>query len=233
MTGDLLEVARDLKWRGLDISLLFDSTASMAALISAAKERIDEIIRQLGLLLPSLRVSVYTYRDETDDYVYYGTPLTYDTWKLTGFLQTAVHGQGRDIPEAVFPVVKNASLNLRWRKEAHKIVVYAGDAPHHPQDEGHFLKHIREWFTKDNRAVLHALFTDTNRRSLDVKARAARADNSKIRIPFFEKYRLTAEAGRGRAVLLDDESALIKEMLVLTFGEAWRVDIENLLDFEV
>jgi hypothetical protein len=42
-----------------------------------------------------------------------------------------------------------------------------------------------------------------------------------------------SKAGRGRAVLLDDESALIKEMLVLTFGEAWRTDIENVLDFEM
>jgi hypothetical protein len=233
VTGDLVDVARDLKWRGLDICLLFDSTASMAALISAAKERIDEIIRQLGLLLPSLRVSVYTYRDETDDYIYYGTPLTFDTWKLTGFLQTAVHGQGRDIPEAVYPAVKNATKSLLWRAESHKVVVYAGDAPHHPDVEQVFLRDIKDWFTKDNRAVLHALFTDTNRRSLDVKARTKRTDMSNVRIPFFEKYKLTAEAGRGRAVLLDDESALIKEMLVLTFGEAWRVDIENLLDFEI
>ena len=233
VTGDLVDVARDLKWRGLDICLLFDSTASMAALISAAKERIDEIIRQLGLLLPSLRVSVYTYRDETDDYIYYGTPLTFDTWKLTGFLQTAVHGQGRDIPEAVYPAVKNATKSLLWRPESHKVVVYAGDAPHHPDVEQVFLRDIKDWFTKDNRAVLHALFTDTNRRSLDVKARTKRTDMSNVRIPFFEKYKLTAEAGRGRAVLLDDESALIKEMLVLTFGEAWRVDIENLLDFEI
>ena len=45
-------------------------------------------------------------------------------------------------------------------------------------------------------------------------------------------YKLTAEAGRGRGVLLDDESALIKELLVLSFGESWRAEIENMLDFE-
>ncbi len=233
VTGDFLDAARDLKWKGLDIALLFDSTASMASLISAAKERIDEIISQLGILLPSLRVSVYTYRDDTDDYMYYGTPLTYDTWKLTGFLQTAIHGQGRDIPEAVYQAVRNAGENLRWRPGAHKVVVFAGDAPHHPEMEGAFLRYIGTFFTKENQAVLHGLFTDTNRRSLDIKARTERADTSKFRSAFFEKYQLVSKAGRGRAVLLDDESALIKEMLVLTFGEAWRTDIENVLDFEM
>jgi HEAT repeat protein len=233
VTGDFLEAARDLKWKGLDISLLFDSTASMNALISAAKERIDEIIRELGMLLPSLRVSVYTYRDETDDYLFYGTPLTYDSWKLTGFLQTAVSAQGRDIPEAIYPAVKNAAENLRWRPGAHKVIVFAGDAPYHPDVEGAFLKFIAKFFTKENQAVLHGLFTDTNRRSLDIKARTERTDMSKFHSAFFEKFRLVSEAGRGRAVLLDDESALIKEMLVLTFGEAWRTDIENVLDFEM
>jgi hypothetical protein len=178
-------------------------------------------------------VSVYTYRDLGDDYVFYGNPLTYDTWKLPAFLQDADAGQGGDIPEAVFETVSNVCDKLAWRPDAHKVVVYAGDAPHHPDVEQVFLRDIKDWFTKDNRAVLHALFTDTNRRSLDVKARTKRTDMSNVRIPFFEKYKLTAEAGRGRAVLLDDESALIKEMLVLTFGEAWRVDIENLLDFEI
>ncbi len=232
VTGEFVEAARDLKWKGLDIALLFDSTGSMAALISAAKERVDEIIAQLEGLLPSLRVSVYTYRDFGDDYVYYGTPLTYDTGRLRGFLQNAVHGQGGDIPEAVFETVKTATRSLKWREESHKVVVYAGDAPHHPELDGAFTALIGKFFTAQNRAVLHAVFTDTNRRSLDIAARKERSDPDRFRNPFFEVYKRTAQAGRGRGVLLDDESALIKEMLVLTFGEAWRADIENLLDFE-
>ena len=80
--------------------------------------------------------------------------------------------------------------------------------------------------------MLHAIFTDTKRVSIDIKARKKRDDLSSWHHPFFDRYRETADAGRGRAVLLSDESALIKELLVLTFGEAWRADIENLLDFE-
>ena len=60
------------------------------------------------------------------------------------------------------------------------------------------------------------------------------------RVPDFDVHPLIydwntvdAPPASTRPVLLDDESALIKEMLVLTFGEAWRVDIENLLDFEI
>lgn len=228
----LAQAARDYKWKGLDIALLFDSTGSMAGLIRAAKERVDEIIGELQTLLPSLRVSVYTYRDHGDNYLFYGTPLTADVWKLSGFLQNAVHGQGGDIPEAVFETVMNATTALAWRKDAHKVVIYAGDAPHHPEQEVDFLARIKQWFTKENQAQLHAIFTDTNRRSLDVKARRERPDLSSFRSPFFDKYAKTARAGRGQAVLLDDESALIKELLVIAFGEPWRADIELILDFE-
>ncbi|MFO0931666.1 MAG: HEAT repeat domain-containing protein [Planctomycetota bacterium] len=228
----LAQAARDYKWKGLDIALLFDSTGSMAGLIRAAKERVDEMIGELQTLLPSLRVSVYTYRDHGDNYLFYGTPLTADPWKLSGFLQNATHGQGGDIPEAVYETVLNATTALAWRKDAHKVVIYAGDAPHHPEQEVDFLARIKKWFTKENQAQLHAIFTDTNRRSLDVKFRRERADLATFRSPFLEKYRLTATAGRGQAVLLDDESALIKELLVIAFGEPWRPDIELILDFE-
>ncbi len=232
ITGALQDTARDLKWKGLDIALLFDSTGSMAGLIRAAKQRTDEIIHELNALLPSLRVSVYTYRDYGDNYVWYGSPLTYDTWKLSGFLQNATHGQGGDLPEAVFETTRNAMMKLDWRPEAHKVIVYAGDAPHHPESHGVFIETIKEFCTVENNAVLHAVFTDTNRRSLDIKTRKRRIDASGIKAPFFDRYAETAAAGRGRAVMLDDESALIKELLVLTFGESFRADIENLLDFE-
>lgn len=232
VTGSLVDVARDLKWKGLDIALLFDSTGSMAGLIRAAKQRLDEMIDELGLLLPSLRVSVYTYRDFGDDFVYWGTPLTYDTWTLSGFMQNATHGQGGDIPEAVYDCTKNAMDNLKWRPEAHKVIVYAGDAPHHPEQDEMFMEAIHEFCKPYSNATLHALFTDTERRSLDIAARKKRPDASDSNHPFFQIYKRTAEAGRGQAVMLDDESALIKELLVLTFGEAWRADIENMLDFE-
>ena len=70
------------------------------------------------------------------------TPLTYDTWKLPAFLQDAKAGQGGDIPEAVFEAVSNAAERLNWRENAHKVVVYAGDAAHHVEDEPIFLSRM-------------------------------------------------------------------------------------------
>lgn len=232
VTGKLVDAATDLKWKGLDIALLFDSTGSMGGLINAAKERIDELSAELAELLPSVRVSVYTYRDQGDNYVFYGTPLTFDTWKIQGFLQYASAGQGGDLPEAVFETVRNCAEKLQWREQSHKVIVYAGDATHHREQDKEFMAFIGSWFTRDRQAALHALYTDTKRRSLDIKSRKERVDQDKARYPVLEVYRRTAEAGRGKAVVLDDESALMKELLVLTFGDEWRADIENLMDFE-
>ncbi|MCE9638013.1 MAG: HEAT repeat domain-containing protein [Planctomycetes bacterium] len=232
ITGSLADAAKDLKWKGLDIALLFDSTGSMSGLLNAAKERIDELIGELNELLPSVRVSVYTYRDKGDNYLFYGTPLTFDTWKLQGFLQYADAGQGGDLPEAVYDTVKNCAEKLQWRSYSHKVIVYAGDATHHREQDAQFMSFIKGWFTKESEAALHALYTDSKRRSLDIKARKKRDESDAARYPVFETYQRTAEAGRGKAVMLDDESALIKELLVLTFGDEWRADVENLMDFE-
>ena len=114
----------------------------------------------------------------------------------------------------------------------HKVIVYAGDAPHHPESHAEFIKEIKAFCTPKNQAVLHAIFTDTNRRSLDIKTRKVRIDASGITAPTLERYRETTDAGRGVSVPLDDESGLINELLVLTFGQSFRADIENLLDFE-
>jgi HEAT repeat protein len=232
ITGTLAESAKDLKWKGIDIALCFDSTGSMEGLLNAAKERIDEIADDLHDLLPSLRVSVYTYRDFGSDYLYYGTPLTYDTWKLPAFLQDASAGQGGDLPEAVYECVSNCCDKLLWRPDAHKVIVYAGDASHHPESTNAFLDCIKKFFTEKNQAVLHAIYTATGRKSLDVKAREKREEWGKTKSTVFDLFKLTAETGRGRAIPLEDESALIKELLVLTFGETFRADVENLLDFE-
>ena len=231
VTGTLVDAAKDLKWKGLDIALLFDSTGSMGGLLNAAKERIDELIAELGELLPSVRVSIYTYRDHGDNYLFYGTPLTFDSWKIQGYLQYASAGQGGDLPEAVYETVRNCAEKLQWRPQAHKVIVYAGDATHHREQDAEFIGFIKSWFTKDSQAALHALYTDTKRRSLDIKARKKREEADGARYPVFETFQRTAQAGRGKAVMLDDESALMKELLVLTFGDEWRADIENLMDF--
>ncbi len=231
VTGALADQTRDLKWRGLDVALLLDSTGSMAGLLRAAKQSIDMIIAEMASPLPSLRISLFTYRDFGDNYVYYATPLTYDVEHLPGFLQSFIHGQGGDIPEAVHETVAAAMKKLEWRKDAHKVIIFAGDAPHHPEQDRQFQRTVKKWATPDNRAVLHAIFTDANRRSMDINRRKNREDPDEFDHPFFEVYKRIAGVGRGRGILLSDESALIKEILVLAFGPAWRADIENFLDF--
>lgn len=231
VTGPLSEQVRDLKWRGLDVALLLDSTGSMAGLLRLAKQSIDDLIREMASPIPSLRIALVTYRDFGDNYVYYGTPLTFDLEHLPGFLQSFVHGQGGDIPEAVHDTVTAVMRKLDWRPDAHKVIVFAGDAPHHPEQDSAFRAAIRAWAKPENRAVLHAIFTDTNRRSIDIPKRRRREDPDDFQHPFLDIYRSIAKEGRGIAVVLSDESVLVKEMLVLAFGPAWRSEIETYLDF--
>jgi hypothetical protein len=41
-----------------------------------------------------------------------------------------------------------------------------------------------------------------------------------------------AKAGGGKAITIEDTEMLITEILVLSFGEKWRTELESRLDFE-
>jgi hypothetical protein len=66
---------------------------------------------------------------------------------------------------------------------------------------------------------------------MDIARRKAREAPEDFKHPYLDIYTRIAADGRGKAVLLSDESTLVKEILVLAFGPAWRADIENFLDF--
>jgi len=222
---------RDLRWRGIDLALLYDSTGSMTPVIRAVKQRVDLLLEETARIVPNVRMSLFTYRDVGEEYVYYGTPLTYATENLKAFAQVAEANRGGDLPEAVTETVKAAVEKLQWLKDAQKVVVVIGDAPYHPESSGELFSVVRKFAKPDNKGVVHAIFTDPNRLGESINARKERLPGN-VTLPFLERFAEMTKAGNGRAITIEDTESLITEILVLSFGEQWRAELESRLDFE-
>jgi HEAT repeat protein len=222
---------RDLRWRGIDLVLAYDSTGSMLPVIRAVQQRLDLLLEETARVVPNLRLSLFTYRDEGEEYVYYGTPLTYSTENLKAFIQVAEANRGGDLPEAVTATVKAAVERLAWRPAAQKVIVVIGDAPYHPENEAALFTIAREFARKENHGTIHAIYTDPNRLGESISARRRR-EASGVTYPFLERLNEMAKAGGGRAITIEDTEALVTEILIHSFGEQWRAELESRLDFE-
>ena len=92
---------QQLRRNGLDIVITFDSTGSMAGEINEVKRQIKRIGGTLVKMIPKARISICTYRDEGDEYVVKGLPLTGDIQAVDEYLSKIRAGGGGDEPEAV------------------------------------------------------------------------------------------------------------------------------------
>jgi hypothetical protein len=53
-----------------------------------------------------------------------------------------------------------------------------------------------------------------------------------VSYPFLDRLDEMARESGGRAITIEDTRMLISEILVLSFGEAWRDQLESRIDFE-
>ncbi len=230
-----------LRRAGLDVVICFDSTGSMGPVILELRERIRDFIRVVTSLIPNARVGLVTYRDsrkyDRDDYEYTVKLLLLQTCddegldRLQLFLnQTEAHGGG-DIPEAVWLGLATAMNKVGWRPHARRVIIILGDAPPHAEDDGLAMtyKLCREW--KDAGCALSCVDTTGASKLMD-------------------EFKQMAAEGGGEATPLTDakdiskvvhepfedvkgepaERALIRKLVVLTFGSKWKKDVDNVYD---
>lgn len=195
--GMLQTLRRD----GLDIVLTFDSTGSMHGEIDQVKSQIRRIGRTLLQLVPKARISLCTYRDELDEYVARGIPLTSDLGQLERFLAGVRASGGGDYPEAVHKGLRWAVENNQFRPRARKVILLFGDAPPHRE----FLRECLE---------IAADFRDYQR---GVVSTVTCRNNQ--RLPELVQI---ARVGGGEAFLTSDERQIMTQLMVLVFGSRYR-----------
>jgi Mg-chelatase subunit ChlD len=200
---------QSLRRNGLDIVVAFDSTGSMGGEIRQVKGQIGRIGSTLVKLVPKARISIATYRDDSDSYVVKGLPLTNDIEQIDAYLRSITAGGGGDHPEAVHEGLSWSVDKNEFRPKARKVILLFGDAPPHPQFLSECLSTVSDFRGQQNGIVS------------TVTCRSSR------RIPEFIEI---AQTGGGEAFLTADERQIMTQLLVLVFGSRHRAKVMEAFD---
>ena len=107
---------------------------------------------------------------------------------------------------------------VAWSRKALRVIVLVGDAPPHDDDAGPMMRTILA--RRDDPAFEAPVRIDTI-----TTVPGARAPDDLV--PYFGDI---ARAGRGAALVLGSTRDLAAELLLASFGPAWREPLRALLD---
>jgi hypothetical protein len=212
---------RGLQRTGLEVMFVFDSTGSMGGIILEVKTRIRQLMKVVTYLVPNARIGAVTYRDkkkyDLDDYEYTVkyVPLMKGNKegleKLGRFLRETEAYGGGDIPEAVLEGVETAIQKAGWTPGAKRIIIVFGDAPPRPENNGlsKVYDMCKKWHSEgEGTNVISCIDTTGGSKLLD-------------------EFKQMAADGGGEATFLNDERAIIKQLVVFIFGSKWEKEIDK------
>jgi hypothetical protein len=235
--GSFGDYVGGLRKVGLDVVLVIDTTESMQFVIDEVKQNATTLVENLQRMVPTSRVGVVIYRDQGDEYVVKWSDLSFRTDKLRGFIGNMTASGGGDWEEAVLEGVDAAIHELSWRKKSKKIIILIGGSPPHPEDVEPLEKLIRAF--RDDRGSLSTIdVTDHMHLEFQRAMWKSLHGNQPFEAPpkpeFYQQvtrmYGNLAKDGGGELVRLEDNKKLIRDVLVLTFGTRWKVEMAKHLD---
>ena len=197
---------------GLDIVIVFDSSGSMKGELDQVKSKIQRIGTALTQMIRKTRIGICTYRDQGDDYVVKGIPLTSNIGKIVTYLNTINAKGGGDLPEAVDEGLRWAIQNNKFNRSARKVILVFGDAPPHANKSVTCQKWASEFRNKQRGIV--STVTCRSPKKLD-------------------EFVAIAQIGGGESFLTSNEHEIMKQLMILVFGSQHRskvLEAFNLMD---
>jgi hypothetical protein len=231
--GDLLG---GLRKTGVDLVLLIDTTNSMQSIIDDVKNEARAFIANLQQMVPASRVAVVAYRDKGDEYVTKWVDFSFKTEKVQAFVANLRSDGGGDYAEAVYEAVDAAMTELSWRKTSRRIMIIIGSSPPHAQTMPALLKLVRD--LKEKNGSIGAI--DVTKRLHDEYERADWVAHGSIGqftptpMPGFYKevsdtYGIITGQGGGELIALGEDKSLLRQVMILTFGTRWRVEMAKFM----
>jgi hypothetical protein len=234
--GNFGDYVGGLRRSGLDLVLVIDTTESMQFVIDEVKKRLAALVSAIQRMVPTSRVGIVVYRDQGDEYVVKWTDLSFRTDKLQSFLSNIRASGGGDWEEAVLDALDAAVNELTWRKKSKKIIILVGGSPPHPEDVEATRDVVRKFRQSggylsaiDVTEYLHLEFNKALWRSLYPDKPFVAPEKPDFYRQVSEAYGTLAKDGGGELVQLAEEKKLIKDVIVLTFGSRWKIEMAKFL----
>lgn len=221
---------------GLDIALVIDTTESMQFVIDEVKQSLTRLVTSIQRMVPTSRIGIVVYRDQGDEYVVKWTDLSFRTDKLRDFLSNISASGGGDWEEAVLEGLDAAINELTWRKKSKRIIILVGGSPPHPEDVEEVRAMIQSFRASgghlsaiDVTERLHLEFDRTMWRSLHGREEFQPSPMPEFYHQVAQVYGTLAKDGGGELVRLADDKKLIRDVVVLTFGSRWKIEMAKYL----
>ena len=231
---------------GLDVAIVVDSTGSMQNVIDEIKRRMDDLAASMQRLVPTSRVGAVAYRDRDDDkvataprqsedFLVKWTDLTFNVKKVQSFLDGIVAEGGGDWPEAVKDGLECAMRQLKWRQDAKKVIILVGSSPPHEKDIPALKKLVDDWHARGgvvSAIDVSLLLHQEHERKV---YRWLHGEDPKEISPLPDFYKEVSDSfgdiahhGGGEMLALGQQNALVRHLLVLTFGPKWEKDVARI-----
>jgi hypothetical protein len=227
---------------GLDVALVIDATGSMQDVVDQLKGRLLQLTRTMQGLVPTARIGAVSYRDrdqggagaprQSESFVVRWTDLTFNGKKVAAFLESVVAEGGGDWEEAVKEGVQTAMRQLKWRADAKKVIIIVGSSPPHAKDVPALKQLLHEWRAKggvvstiDVSWPLHVEHERKTHKWLHGEELKAPSPLPGFYTEVKESFTDIARTGGGEMVALERSDALVRHLLVQTFGPKWEKDM--------
>ncbi len=236
--GGFGDYGRGLRKVGLDVALVIDATDSMQFVIDSVRSRLTKLVSLLRKLVPTSRIGIVTYRDRGEEYVTRWVDLSFSTPKLKNFLANLHADGGGDWPEAVYEGMDAAVNDLSWRKRSRRVVVLVSGSPPHPESMSGVLS-LAQGF--QSRGGVVSVMDLAEKMHEDFEYALWEQSGKLMNVPFeptplpgfYRDFRNTmasvAQAGGGDFIPLTEEKELTKNIIIMTFGSRWEVEMAKYL----
>lgn len=221
---------------GLDVVLVIDATSSMQFVIDEVRERLKQLVATIHQLVPTARIGIVVYRDEGDEFVTKWTDLSFHTDKLQSFLSNITATGGGDFEEGVRQALDSAIHDLNWRKKAKRVIILVGGSPPHAWDVEEIHRSVAGFH--DDLSVVNAIdVTKEAFRRYDLgmwRAIHGKEEYQPSPLPDYQKetaksFEEIARQGGGEMLSLDQDKALVRQILQVTFGSRWKTEMAQFL----
>jgi len=226
-----------LNKKGIDLVIVVDSTGSMQSVLDEVKAEMRHFISELRGMVELSRVGVVAYRDRGEEYMVKWVDFSFHTAKVQKFVDSLRADGGGDYEEAVKQGIETAMDELSWRKSARRILILVGGTPPHKEDRTELTALLKEFRGLDGAVgaidVTKRLHEEYDRENWIVKGRVGKFKTSPM--PGFyrettDAYRQITQTGGGELLALGSEKELLRQVMVLTFGKRWRVEMAGFMD---
>jgi hypothetical protein len=228
---------------GLDVAIVVDATGSMQNVIDEMKRRLTDLTGTMQRLVPTARIGAVAFRDRDDgkvataprkseDFLVRWTDLTFNAKKVQTFLGGIVAEGGGDWEEAVKDGLETAMRQMKWRADAKKVIILVGSSPPHKDDSPAIRQLVGEWrgrggviSTIDVSKMLHEEHEKKLYRWLHGEELTTVSPLPDFYRDLQESYGDIAKTGGGEMIAMEENAALVRHLLVLTFGKNWEKDV--------